>query len=57
VTTEASGLNAFALEDGVVCQTYSSLQVGFPTFYYQVLERAPKGGKEDVPVRRHASLR
>jgi predicted dithiol-disulfide oxidoreductase (DUF899 family) len=53
VTTEAPGMSAFALEDGAVFQTYSSLQVGFPVFYYQVLDRAPKGGKEGVPVLRH----
>jgi predicted dithiol-disulfide oxidoreductase (DUF899 family) len=53
VTTEAPGMTAFALEDGTVYQTYSSLEVGFPVFYYQVLERAPRGGKEGVPVLRH----
>ncbi|HEX9014691.1 MAG TPA: DUF899 domain-containing protein [Chloroflexota bacterium] len=53
VTTEAPGMTAWALEEGRVYQTYSSLRVGFPVFYYQVLERAPKGGKEGVPVLRH----
>jgi len=53
VTTEAPGMTAFALEDGIVYQTYSSLEVGFPVFYYQVLERAPRGGKDGVPVLRH----
>ena len=53
VTTEAPGMTAFAREDGSVYQTYSSLEVGFPVFYYQVLERAPKGAKEGVPVLRH----
>jgi predicted dithiol-disulfide oxidoreductase (DUF899 family) len=53
VTTEAPGMSAWAVEDGSVYQTYSSVRVGFPVFFYQVLERAPKGGKEGVPVLRH----
>jgi predicted dithiol-disulfide oxidoreductase (DUF899 family) len=55
VTTESPGLNAFALEDGVVYHTYSAdpREVGFMVFYDQVLERLPQGGKEGVPVRRH----
>ena len=55
VTTEAPGLNAFALEDGVVYHTYSAdpREVGFMVFFEQLLEWAPKGGKEGVPVRRH----
>ncbi|OLE35071.1 MAG: hypothetical protein AUG48_11780 [Actinobacteria bacterium 13_1_20CM_3_68_9] len=55
VTTEAPGLNAFALEDGVVYHTYAAdpREVGFLVFYEQLLERAPKGGKEGVPVTRH----
>lgn len=53
VTTEAPGLNAFALEDGVVYQTYSSLPYGSMVFLYQLLDRTPKGGKEGVLVRRH----
>jgi predicted dithiol-disulfide oxidoreductase (DUF899 family) len=55
VTTEAPGLNAFALEDGVVYHTYAAdpREVGFMVFYEQLLERAPKGGKEGVPVSRH----
>ena len=55
VTTEAPGLNAFALEDGVVYHTYSAdpREVGFMVFFEQLLERTPKGGKEGAPVRRH----
>jgi predicted dithiol-disulfide oxidoreductase (DUF899 family) len=55
VTTEAPGLNAFALEDGVVYHTYAAdpRELGFMVFYEQLLERAPKGGKEGVPVTRH----
>ena len=53
VTTEAPGLNAFALEDGVVYQTYSSLPFGSMLFYLQLLDRTPKGGKEGVLVCRH----
>jgi predicted dithiol-disulfide oxidoreductase (DUF899 family) len=53
VTTEAPGLNAFALEDGVVYQTYSSHPYGSMVFYLQLLDRMPKGGKEGVLVRRH----
>jgi predicted dithiol-disulfide oxidoreductase (DUF899 family) len=53
VTTEAPGLSAFALEDGAVYQTYSSLPVGSMVFYLQLLDRTPKGGKEGVLVRRH----
>src|SRR5205807_8610820 len=45
VTTEAPGLTAFALEDGLVYQTYATLPFGFTMFYQQMLERAPKGGK------------
>jgi predicted dithiol-disulfide oxidoreductase (DUF899 family) len=53
VTTEAPGLTAFALEDGIVYQTYSTLPFGFTVFYDQMLERAPKGAKEGVPWLRH----
>jgi predicted dithiol-disulfide oxidoreductase (DUF899 family) len=55
VTWEAPGLNAFALEDGAVYHTYSAdpRELGFMVFYEQVLERAPKGGKESVPVSRN----
>jgi predicted dithiol-disulfide oxidoreductase (DUF899 family) len=53
VTTEAPGLNAFALEDGAVYQTYSSLPFGSMVFYLQLLDRTPKGGKEGLLVRRH----
>src|SRR6266496_134263 len=51
VTTESPGLNAFALEEGVVYHTYAAdpNDVGFLVFYEQVLERTPKGGKEGVP--------
>jgi predicted dithiol-disulfide oxidoreductase (DUF899 family) len=54
VTTEGPGLSAFALEDGVAYHTYSSLPFGgLEMGYQQYLDRAPKGGKEGVPVRRH----
>lgn len=53
VTTEAPGLNAFALDGGAVYQTYSSLPFGSMVFYLQLLDRTPKGGKEGVQVRRH----
>ncbi len=54
LTTEGPGLSAFALEHDVVYHTYfSSDTVGFMMFYAQLLERAPKGGKEGVPIRRH----
>jgi predicted dithiol-disulfide oxidoreductase (DUF899 family) len=53
VTTEAPGMNVFALEDGVVYQTYSSVPYGSMVFYLQLLDRTPKGGKEGVLVRRH----
>jgi predicted dithiol-disulfide oxidoreductase (DUF899 family) len=55
IATEAPGLNAFALEDGVVYHTYSAdpREVGFMVFYEQVLERTPRGAKEGVRVRRH----
>ncbi|MBA2357355.1 MAG: DUF899 domain-containing protein [Actinobacteria bacterium] len=59
VTTEGPGLSAFALEEGVVYQTYfagppkSDSALGFLMFYEQLLARTPKGGKEGVPTRRH----
>jgi predicted dithiol-disulfide oxidoreductase (DUF899 family) len=55
VTTEAPGLNAFALEDGVVYHTYAAdpREVGFLVGFEQWLERTPKGGKEGVPAARH----
>jgi predicted dithiol-disulfide oxidoreductase (DUF899 family) len=55
VTTEAPGLNAFALEDGVVYHTYSAdpRELGFMVFFEQMLERAPKVGKEGVPISRN----
>ena len=47
--------HAFALKDGVVYHTYADdpREVGFMVFHEQLLERAPKGGKEGVPVTRH----
>lgn len=53
ITTEGPGLSAFALEDGVVYHTYFSREVEFMMFYEQLLDRAPKGGKEGVTVTRH----
>jgi predicted dithiol-disulfide oxidoreductase (DUF899 family) len=55
VTTEGPGLNAFVLEDGVIYHTYSAdpREVGSLVFFEQLLDRAPKGGKEGVPVSRH----
>jgi predicted dithiol-disulfide oxidoreductase (DUF899 family) len=53
VTTEAPGMTAFALEDGAVYQTYSSVPFGSMVFYLQLLDRTPKGGKDSVPVLRY----
>jgi predicted dithiol-disulfide oxidoreductase (DUF899 family) len=55
VTTEGPGLSAFALADGVVYYTYSCYapESNFMVFYGQLLERAPMGGDDDVPTRRH----
>src|SRR5438067_2157365 len=52
--TEGPVLTAFALEDGVVHQTYSTTARGleFMLGYYGFLDRAPKGRDEgDPPVR------
>jgi predicted dithiol-disulfide oxidoreductase (DUF899 family) len=49
--TEAPVLNSFALEDGVVYQTYSTTSRGleFMMTYYAFLDRAPKGRNEGDP--------
>jgi predicted dithiol-disulfide oxidoreductase (DUF899 family) len=49
--TEAPVLNAFALEDGVVYHTYSTMSRGleFMMTYYAFLDRAPKGRNEGDP--------
>jgi predicted dithiol-disulfide oxidoreductase (DUF899 family) len=57
--TEAPGLSAFALEDGVVYHTYSCYARGveFLLGFYPSLDRAPKGRDEGDPpefwIRRH----
>jgi predicted dithiol-disulfide oxidoreductase (DUF899 family) len=57
--TEAPGMSAFALEDGVVYHTYSAYARGLDVLmgYYQWLDRAPKGRNEPEPrelwIRRH----
>jgi predicted dithiol-disulfide oxidoreductase (DUF899 family) len=51
------GMSAFALEDGVVCHTYSTYARGLDGLWgmYQWLDRAPKGRNEEEGVwwRRH----
>ncbi len=57
--TELFGFSAFALDDGVVYQTYSTTGRGveFLMGYYGILDRAPKGRDEgdafQVWIRRH----
>jgi predicted dithiol-disulfide oxidoreductase (DUF899 family) len=57
--TELFGFTAFTLEDGIVCQTYSTTGRGveFLMPYYGILDRAPKGRDEDegwqLWIRRH----
>ena len=57
--TEAPGLSAFALSDGVVYHTYSCYARGgeFLLGFYPLLDRAPKGRNEGDPpepwIRRH----
>ena len=57
--TEAPGLSAFALSDGVVYHSYSCYARGgeFLLGFYPLLDRAPKGRNEGEPpefwVRRH----
>ena len=46
-------MRAFAVEDGVVYQTYFTQEVNFMVFFEQLLDRAPKGGKEGVTLGRH----
>jgi predicted dithiol-disulfide oxidoreductase (DUF899 family) len=47
-TRQAPGMSAFALEDGVVYQTYSAYARGLDALWgmYQWLDRAPKGRNE-----------
>ncbi len=57
--SEAPGMSAFALSDGVVHHTYSAYARGLDVLmgYYQWLDRAPKGRNEGDPpelwIRRH----
>jgi predicted dithiol-disulfide oxidoreductase (DUF899 family) len=57
--TQSPGFSAFALEDGVVYQTYATGWRGleFLMGYYPILDRAPKGRDEDegfqLWIRRH----
>ena len=56
--TQGPGFSAFALDDGVVYQTYGTTARGleFLMGYYAVLDRAPKGrdeGDAEYWVRRH----
>jgi predicted dithiol-disulfide oxidoreductase (DUF899 family) len=57
--TEAPGLSAFALSDGIVHQTYATTARGLEPLmgYYGLLDRASKGRNEGDPpefwVRRH----
>jgi predicted dithiol-disulfide oxidoreductase (DUF899 family) len=57
--TEAPGMSAFALSDGVVHHTYSAYARGLDVLmgFYQWLDRAPKGRNEGDPpefwIRRH----
>jgi predicted dithiol-disulfide oxidoreductase (DUF899 family) len=50
-TREAPGMSAFALEDGIVCHTYSAYARGVDVLWgmYQWLDRAPKGRNETGP--------
>jgi len=45
---EGPGMSAFALQDGVVCHTYSAYERGFDVLWnmYQWLDRAPLGRNE-----------
>jgi predicted dithiol-disulfide oxidoreductase (DUF899 family) len=60
---EGFGFSAFALEDGVVYQTYSTTGRGveFLMSYYAILDRAPYGRDEDdgfqLWIRRHDEYR
>jgi predicted dithiol-disulfide oxidoreductase (DUF899 family) len=49
--TEAPGLSAFALSDGVLYHTYSCYARGleFLLGFYSLLDRAPKGRNEGDP--------
>jgi predicted dithiol-disulfide oxidoreductase (DUF899 family) len=54
VTTEGPGLSAFALDGGVVYQSYSTLPYGaLQLGFQQYLDLAPKGAKESARMRRH----
>jgi predicted dithiol-disulfide oxidoreductase (DUF899 family) len=55
-TRERPGMSAFALEDGIVCHTYSTYARGLDGLWgmYQWLDRAPRGRNEKgVWWRRH----
>ena len=47
-TRERPGMSAFALQDGVVCHTYSAYGRGLDIIWgaYQWFDRAPKGSNE-----------
>jgi predicted dithiol-disulfide oxidoreductase (DUF899 family) len=49
-TREAPGMSAFALEDGIVYQTYSAYARGLDALWgmYQWLDRAPRGRNENM---------
>jgi predicted dithiol-disulfide oxidoreductase (DUF899 family) len=62
VTTEAPGLSAFILEDGVVYRTYTCPPPHTSVFsaimvYEQLLERTAKGHDDSVTLRRHDEYR
>jgi predicted dithiol-disulfide oxidoreductase (DUF899 family) len=62
VTTEAPGLSAFILDDGVVYRTYTSPPPRAAVFaaimvYEQLLERTAKGHNDSVMLRRHDEYR
>jgi predicted dithiol-disulfide oxidoreductase (DUF899 family) len=53
---ERAGMSAFALEDGIVCHTYSTYMRGLDGLWgmYQWLDRAPRGRNETgIWWRRH----
>ena len=55
-TSEAPGMSAFALSEGVIYHTYSTYARGLDALWgmYQWLDRAPHGRNELVPwIRRH----
>jgi predicted dithiol-disulfide oxidoreductase (DUF899 family) len=53
---ESPGWNVFALEDGVVCHTYSRTAPDrflLAPYYSQLLDQVPEGRDADYPLRRH----